>query len=176
MKTYGSFFFLAGLDGGGGGVLGVTLGCSVFGRDMEGRDREGSFGSSFLGGGGVTTLGFSGVLAGTLGGTFGKDILGISNVGDCFCGLGSACCLGGVGFFSGSGILGNDNEGRDSLASGGGRNDFFGSVGKVSTGGGFGISALGWDLTPNVSENFSIQVIFKKQTLDVTNNASTTNS
>ena len=129
---------------------------------MDGRDREGSFGSSLLGGGGVATFGFSGVFTGTLAWTLGRDILGISNVGVCFCGLGGVSCLGGVCFFSGSGILGNDNEGKGSLASGGGRNDFFASEGKVSTGGGLGISALGSDFTPSVSDNCRIEECLRK--------------
>ena len=131
-------------------MLTETLGCSGLGIEIEGREREGSFGSSFFGGGGVTTLGFSGVGTGKL--NLGREILGISNVGLCCWG-----CLGGVGgtgFFSASGMFGSDNEGNENLASGGGRKDFFGSEGNVSTGGGLGISALGSDLTPNDSDSY----------------------
>jgi hypothetical protein len=60
---------------------------------------------------------------------------------------------GGVGFFSISGIFGNESEGNESFASGGGKNDFFCSEGKVSVGGGLGVSALGSDFTPSDSDN-----------------------
>lgn len=80
MKTYGSFFFLAGL-GGEGGVLATALGFSGFGMEMEGRERDGSLVSFFLGGGGVVTLGFSGVDTGKLMSTLGREILGSSNEG-----------------------------------------------------------------------------------------------
>ena len=122
---------------------------------MEGKEREGSLGSSLFGGDGVTSLGSTGADMGKLTWTFGRDIFGISNEGVCcFC----CCCFGGdgdVGFFSPSGFLGNDNEGSESLASGGGRNDFLGAEGKDSIGGGLGISALGSDLTPNDSDNYT---------------------
>lgn len=62
--------------------------------------------------------------------------------------------VGGTGFFSASRILGNDNDGNDNLASGGGNKDFFGSEGNVLAGGGLGISALGSDLTPNASDSY----------------------